>query len=301
MIRVLKPGILSSLQDIGRPGYRAWGIGPGGAMDRYALASANRLVRNKAGEACLEIHFPAPALLFEQEAEIAVTGADFAPHINGVPVAPWTSLYISAGQAIEFRAPRQGARAYLSLRGGFTTKTWLGSASTDLQTGLGGQRLQKDDVLQPGHAPNFDWRMQHWPDANSVYIHGLLPLLPGPEWNWLDARGHEQLESAVFSIRPESNRTGFRLQGPALNRCYTGELISCPVSMGTVQLLPDGQLIILMADHPTTGGYPRVAQVPEYALPTLAQYTAGRDISFQLTTLAACMASQFFKTYLSWT
>jgi antagonist of KipI len=287
MIQVVKQGLLDTIQDEGRYGYQHLGINPGGAMDRVALYLANSLVGNDLKEAAIELHFPASAFLFEEDAMIALSGADFGAMINDIPISINKPVLISRNSILRFTRPVSGARCYLAIRGGLVLERWLNSFSTHLKAeagGLEGRRLQKNDRLPFKLTAHYEWL----PDALelpwSADIRGLYPetntirILKGSDWV-------DDITCATFLITEQSDRMGFRLKGPAIHTAHTEERLSAGVTRGTIQLLPDGQLIILMADHQTTGGYPRVAHVITADLPALAQYNADQRFSFQLTDL----------------
>lgn len=291
---VLKSGILDSLQDRGRFGHRGQGINPGGAMDVFSLQVANMLVGNDPGEAAIELHFPASAFLVTQPVLLALAGADFAPTINGEPIPLHRPILAGRNDVLQFQEPRRGARCYLALYGGFRVNGWLGSKSTHLRAHAGGwqgRALQLKDELPlqtippPGlQAGDKEWKYlpwqadPDWPDEIDA-----IGILPGPEWEQCTADAKEVITRSSFLLTHQSDRMGYRLDHPPLRRMVAEEMISTGVTTGTVQLLPDGKLIVLMADHQTTGGYPRVAQVISAHLPKLAQRRAGEAIRFQLT------------------
>lgn len=296
-IQVQKPGLLDTLQDGGRYGYQQLGINPGGAMDRLAMRVANMLVGNKPGMAVLEMHFPAAVLLFETPTLVALSGADFSPEIDGKQVPLHQPLLVKKGATLQCKKQRKGARLYLAVAGGFTAEEWLHSASTQLQVkagGFAGRALRKhDSLLLKTPAPyllpeplqafeTLPWRAA----VDGLYHDGPVRCIAGKELDRLDKRSRQLLTDSVFQITRESNRMGYRLQGPALQTNLTGELVSTAVTRGTIQLLPNGQLIVLMAEHQTTGGYPRVGHVASADLPALAQKQAGEQFGLQLVSVA---------------
>ena len=294
-LRILKAGILDSIQDCGRFGYQHQGINPTGAMDKFAASVANALVGNALNEAVLELHFPASVFLFDQPAVIALTGADFQATINGESVPINQPLLINKSSILQFHSRKEKARCYLALHGGFIIDKWLDSFSTNLKAeagGLEGRKLKKDDQIELNSKidlSNFindeDFKILPW-KANQAwheYDDTEIFILHGNEWDWLDKDSQQQLLSGSFIISNNSDRMGFRLKGKALQTISNEELVSSAICFGTVQLLPDGQLIILMADHQTTGGYPRVANIISAHLPRIAQMNAGEKISFRIT------------------
>ncbi|MBK8921644.1 MAG: biotin-dependent carboxyltransferase family protein [Saprospirales bacterium] len=289
-LQVLKSGLLDTIQDRGRFGYAHLGINPSGAMDTIALALANMLVGNPAETAALELHFPGPRLRFELPALFALGGGDFMPRLNGVPIPVHTPVAAGAGSVLSFSGIKNGARAYLAVRGGFRLEPWLGSRSTNRAAGAGGfqgRALQTGDLLAFEPLPELEkitagrrQRVSSW----SLNTSGFYPPGPtmrfcaGPEYDWLDTRSKHLLENNDWLITPQSDRMGYRMQGAPLQMAEKQDLISSVVTPGTLQLLPNGSFIILMADSQTTGGYPRVGQLITADLPGLAQMLPGQHI-----------------------
>lgn len=284
---VLKAGVLDTVQDGGRFGLAHLGIAPAGAMDAVAFTLANALVANRPTEAVLEMHFPAPVLRFEATAMVALAGADFDAQLAGVPVPMDTPVVAMSGAELVFRRPKTGARCYLSVLGGFDLEPWLGSCSTDLAAQAGGwqgRALQTGDRL-PLRQPEKE-ALQRMGDNCRVLPWGVRPtgvyaadrrvrFLPGPEYPYLGVESRQLLETARWPIAPNSNRMGYRTNGPLLALNDALEMVSTAVTPGTVQLLPDGHFVVLMAGCQTTGGYPRIAQIITADLPRLAQMRAG--------------------------
>ncbi|HEX8638389.1 MAG TPA: biotin-dependent carboxyltransferase family protein [Pyrinomonadaceae bacterium] len=286
----LKSGILTTVQDLGRNGFRRFGINPNGAMDRTAARLLNVLLGNDETEALLETHFPAPEILFEENAVFAVGGADFGAKLSGAIVENWKPHYAQKGDVLKFTAKVFGNRAYLSIRNGFRIEKRLGSASTNLTAQFGGAKMQKDDRLffkqteiNAGNGANF--RISD----SLIPFYSRFPIVravAGAEFESLTAHGEQTFRNENFVVTPESDRMGFRLRGKSIFPLEKKELVSSAVNFGTVQLLPDGQLIVLMADAPTSGGYPRLAHVIEADLPLVAQLGAGDKIAFHLISQA---------------
>ncbi|MDX1936255.1 MAG: biotin-dependent carboxyltransferase family protein [Flavihumibacter sp.] len=288
---IIKPGILDSLQDAGRYGYSHWGINPGGAMDSFAATVANALVCNKTTETVLELHFPASQLLFEQNSLISICGADFTPVLDGAPIPLWQPILIRKNSILHFRNQQKGARCYIAVHGGFEAAEWLGSSSTHLKlalSGFNGRRLEKNDQLlfkEPCIyfasllSAGKPFRILNW--GASVYNTYAWPneifFIPGPQINYL-AIDAKELGAVNFTIHPSSDRMGYHLRGEALTITHTEEIISTGVTRGTIQLLPSGQLVVLMADHQTTGGYPIIGTCIQAHLPKLAQLRASEAI-----------------------
>jgi antagonist of KipI len=250
------------------------------------------LLGNDETEAVLEIHFPAPVLHFDEPATIALGGADFAAYLNEKPIENWRPVRVEKGGVLEFRHRNFGARIYLSARGGFQIPEWLGSQSTNLSAKIGGfdgRAFQKNDRLFFKQRTTSDERRTSYKISTSVLpFYSRFPtvrMVAGAEWENLSEESRGTFLSNAFSIRRDSDRMGFRLEGENLNLTEKIELLSSAVNFGTIQLLPDGQLIILMADHQTTGGYPRVGSVATIDLPLLAQLNPGDTVNFYLISI----------------
>ena len=299
-LKIIRQGILDTIQDIGRHFHQHLGVNPGGAMDRIAMQVANSLVGNILHAPTIEMHFPAPVVLFQEETIIAITGADFTPMLNGEVIPLYHPVIVSKNSILQFNRLVHGARCYLSVFGGYKIQPWLNSTSTHIKAGVGGidgRSLQEDDeiefVSQLKNKSNITINTNHfrvlpWSADKRLQIDlsNRIRLLPGPEWNMLSKKTIESFTTDPFTIRNASDRMGYRLDGPVLQPDDAFEhinMVSSPVTFGTVQLLPDGQLIILMADHQTTGGYPRIATVINVDLPILAQKNPGQTIQMQIT------------------
>jgi antagonist of KipI len=276
-------GILTTVQDLGRNGFRSFGINPNGAMDRTAVRLINILLANDENEAVIEFHFPAPKLRFENDAVIALGGADFGAKLNDEPIENWHLVFVAKGSLLQFTGKISGARCYLSVKGGFETEKWLGSASTNLVANVG-KPLIKGDKLKFNDEKQIANRKLKI--ANSILpYYSKFPtvrVVAGVEFENLTALSEQNLLKKSFKISNQSDRMGFRLEGEPLHLLDSQELISSAVNFGTIQLLPNGQMIILMADHQTTGGYPRIAHVVSSDLPLLAQLNPNDKVAFHL-------------------
>ena len=291
-IRIIKQGIFDTIQDDGRYGYQHLGINPGGAMDIIAASVANMLVGNRINEAVIELHFPASAFLFEKPCIIAISGADFSPTIHNEPVPLNTAIIMAGSTELSFKQYRKGARCYLAIQGGFDASSWLNSYSTNTKVqagGFHGRILRKDGILHC-HAEPFIYASlppQSYiltpvkAGINSFYSSpDSIRCISGRQYGWLNDTSKNILENTTFTISTQSDRMGYRLTGKALQTTEQKQLLSCGVTKGAIQLLPDGQLILLMADHQTTGGYPVIANVISADVPALAQMQPGTVIQF---------------------
>lgn len=295
-LRVIRSGLLDTVQDLGRYGWQHLGINPGGAMDRWSAQVANSLVNNKRADAVIELHFPASEFFFETAALIAVCGADFSPSLNGEEIPCWQPVLVNKYSILQFYGLKKGARAYLAIHGGLDLAPWLHSYSTHLKASIGGYRgraLQKDDEIGIQLLPPeliallgkkefliLPWKADTAWNENET---SEILLLEGNEWDRLDNTSKEKIKNQPFIITNQSDRMGYRLHGDILHMTGYEELVSSAAGFGTIQLLPNGQLIVLMADHQTTGGYPRVAHVISSCHPRLAQMAAGDQIRFRFT------------------
>lgn len=283
-VAVLKPGLLTTLQDRGRHGYAAFGVGHTGPMDEVALRLANALVGNADEAAVLEITLTGPRLRFDTDAVIALTGADFDSRLGDAPFAGWRAVPVPAGAVLDLARARRGTRAYLAIAGGFRAVPVLGSAATDVNAGLGaplrgGEALGIGEHTSAPAGNRATWSLdpRPWFDPDP---HRPIRLLRGRHFDALDARSHAALFGAPFRIAADSNRVGYRLDGERLTLATPLEIVSEPLAFGTVQLPPGGQPIALMAEHPVTGGYPRIGQVAAVDLPRLAQRRPGDPLRF---------------------
>jgi len=285
---VARPGLLTTVQDLGRPGWGRFGVSSSGAMDTVALRIANRLVGNAEGAAGLEVTAVGPELEFRGQMVFAIGGGNLSPTLDGEPIEPWRAYRADDGAVLAFGARRQGARCVLAVAGGLVARTVFGSAATDLEAGLGGiegRRVRKGDVLEVGVAERQkDLRTAH-PVVLHVYADPfVLRLLPA-EGGDVEAPVLDAFCSARWRVSERSNRMGFRLDGPALPH-GTGEMLSEPIPPGTVQLPPGGGPILLMADRPTVGGYPRLGTVIGADLSKAAQLWVGHTVRFTTVSLA---------------
>lgn len=300
-LRILRPGLLTTVQDLGRLGYQQDGVIVSGAMDAQALRVANLLVGNDENAAGLEITLRGPRIRFESDSLVALTGARLSPALNGQPVAPNRAVWVAAGTELAFGAAVAGCRAYLAVAGGVAVPLVLGSRSTYLRAGFGGHQgraLQAGDVLPVGTPSALGAHLlQHlarpgraWAAAGFTPGPTLCPYprfrpvlraVRGPEYEQFTAESQRAFWQEPFTITPAADRMGYRLQGPPLLRRAETELLSSAVAFGTVQVPAGGQPIALLADHQTTGGYPRLAQVASVDWPRLAQAAPGQQLRFQ--------------------
>jgi antagonist of KipI len=281
-LRVEEPGLLTTIQDLGRPNAIAAGVQSGGAMDRFAHSAANLLVGNDPGFATLECTLRGPRLVAEQKCAIAITGADLDPRVNGESVPAWVSLLLNPGDRLTFGSRRQGARTYIAIAGGFEADRWLGSFSTNLLAGRGGMHgrpLRSGDTLTVGAEPRRPAVTERsLPEhLRPDYSDHTLRAIGGPHLKRLDPGSRALLFQATYTVNRDSDRMGYRLDGPPL-AVIGDELLSFGLVAGAVQVPSSGQPIVLMADHGTAGGYPVVATVVSASLPIAAQLLPGDEL-----------------------
>jgi antagonist of KipI len=288
-IFIIKAGVLDTFQDLGRNGFRKLGINPNGSMDKTAARLLNILLGNNENEAVLEMHFPASDIQFEEDSIFAIGGAEFGAKLNDKPINNWQIQTAKKGDKLTFTNKILGNRCYLAIKGGYKIEKWLGSSSTNLTAEIGGfegRKLAKDDRI----GLNSKFKIQNSKSPIRL-APSIIPrysksptvrIVSGAEYQDLTALSEQEFLSQNYKITQDSNRMGFRLKGKQLHLLYQKELVSSAVNFGTIQLLPDGQIIILMADHQTTGGYPRIAHVVEQDLPLVAQLGDGDNIGFHI-------------------
>lgn len=297
-ITVLKPGLLSTFQDLGRFGYQHLGVPACGAMDGNALRLANLLAGNDPGCAALEITLVGPRLRFEQPACFAIAGADLGATLNGEPAALHRPLVARAGDELAWTARVRGARCYLAVHGGFALDTVMGSDSTYLRSGFGGlqgRALAKGDHItlrRPLRGQSLQdlvdmlWQQRiYLPAGLSARPDAAVRIMPGAQWNDFSAASRQALVEAIWRIGAQSDRMGYRLEGPPLALSSPRQLLSEAIAFGAIQVPAGGAPIVLMADRQTTGGYPKIAQVATVDLPVLAQKAPGDAVSFELIDL----------------
>ena len=289
-IEVLAPGLLTTVQDLGREGFGPMGVSPSGAADPIALRIGNRLVGNAEGAAGLEMTLLGGTFQFQGACVVALTGSDFGATLEDAPVVQWASLEAKPGQTLRLGPTRSGARCYLCVRGGIGVKPFLGSASTHLLSGLGGHEgraLRKGDVLKVGGS--VDTSRTGTFACFSKALRQLAPrkvlrVTPGPQSDWFPKAARESFYASAYRVTEEANRMGLRLEGPLLPEGAQGkafgEMISEGVSLGAIQIAAGGSPIILFVEQQTTGGYAKIANVISADLGSLGQLRPRDEIRF---------------------
>ncbi|AYB40192.1 biotin-dependent carboxyltransferase family protein [Brevibacillus laterosporus] len=305
-IRVIKPGLLTLIQDQGRFGFRKYGVVTSEAMDPMALRIANMLVGNAEQLATLEMTLTGAELAFEHDSLIAITGADLSFTINGERLPMWRPIFVRSGTVVKGGGCRTGCRAYLAIAGGIEVEQVLGSRSTYARAGMGGYQgrsLQAGDYISVGEPANVtraflekwdnrlakqtslrSWTSVDWSvsaDCLATYRRNpQVRISRGTHFSLFTSESQQNLFQSPYKITPQSDRMGYRLQGAMLDLVEPIELLSEAVAFGTIQVPAEGYPIILLADRQTTGGYPRIGQVATVDLPILAQMKPGEEIMF---------------------
>jgi biotin-dependent carboxylase-like uncharacterized protein len=283
MIAVVKAGLLTTIQDLGRPGFAHLGVARSGALDQPALRRANRLVGNLDTAAGLETTLNGASLRAESAVTVAVTGAHAQVAVDGMPVEFGTAVAVPTGSLLEIGPARSGVRSYLAVAGGISVAPVLGSRSTDTLSGLGPPPLRPGFVLPVGSQPALP--LEPPPPAPPPSTEDItLRIRLGPRYDWFSLPARDALVSEPYTLSVKSNRVGARLTGAPLPRANTGELPSEGIVLGAIQVPADGQPLVFLADHPTTGGYPVIAVVDRDDLPLLAQARPGTIVRFQAWT-----------------
>lgn len=289
IIHVLRPGLFTTIQDLGRFGYQRFGVSVSGAMDPWALTVGNRLLGNPDRAAGLEITVQGPELLFEEALFVAITGADLSPATDGVALPMWTVVRMPAGSRLEFGMRRQGTRAYLTVAGGIDGPLMLGSRSTHVRSGLGGvagRALRKWDRLDvgPARAAGRTYVVRTLPEGQRPRYRSTatIRVVPGPQADRFTEDALELIASQPYRLTSESDRMGYRLQGLGLPHRTSADIVSDAVTIGSLQVPADRQPILLMADCQTTGGYAKLATMIAADRSPAAQLSPGDRISFMV-------------------
>ncbi|MFS1511498.1 biotin-dependent carboxyltransferase family protein [Chengkuizengella sp. SCS-71B] len=303
-LKILKPGMLTTIQDLGRVGYQKYGVVASGVMDSYAARLANLLVGNGENAAVMEITMIGPSIEFQEDSLISICGGDLSAVVEGEKVPMWRPIIIKSGSCLLFGNAKSGCRAYLSVAGGISIPKVMGSRSTDLRAAIGGYKGRKiksgDVILTHQPDPIRDTRIKSLLQnftAKSSFIplpwyvsENSLPAYPsqvvirmmkGREYELFQDESINSLLNNTFTIHPQSDRMAYRLKGAKIQLKSNLNMISEAVTMGTIQVPPDGFPRILLADRQTIGGYPRIAQVASVDLPFIAQLKPGDTVMFQ--------------------
>ena len=301
MITVVKPGLLSTIQDEGRPGYRAFGMPLAGAVDRDAYAVANLLAGNRAGDAAIEMTLLGGAFRFDSDAVVAITGADMQPTLEGAQVAGWSSFPVAAGSVLAFSSAREGCRCYLAVRGGIDVPVVLGSRSTYTRArvgGLQGRALVAGDLLATGpsarpstgsgRAAPPPWRLParlvpRYPREKRIRV------LLGPQDDRFPRGGLASFLGATYAVSNRNDRMGYQLEGPPIEHARGADIVSDGMIPGSVQVPGNGFPIVMMHDCPTVGGYAKIATAISADLARMAQARTGDFVHFEACTFETAL------------
>jgi antagonist of KipI len=287
---VEKSGLMTTIQDNGRTGYRNIGMPVSGPMDTTAFRLANLIVGNRETEAALEVTMQGPVLHFTSDTELALCGADLNPSINDEQVSNNKPLLIKKGDVLRFGLAEKGMRVYIAFKGGIKIEKQLGSSSTYLAAGIGGHKgraLKAGDKIElnlQGHSErDIPWFAS--PFFFTYLQKREVRILKSKQWNWFTKEAQSSFLSRDFTIQSESDRMGYRLDGPTLMTKERRELSTEGIVKGSIQVPANGRPIILMADSQPTGGYPKIANVITADLPVIAQLKPLEKIRFREVTM----------------
>ncbi len=288
VIQVQAPGLLTTVQDLGREGFGPIGVSPSGAADPISLRLGNRLVGNVESAAGLEMTLLGGSFLFPKGAILALTGSDFGPILDDSAITTGTSIEVRPGQRLRLGPTRSGARCYLCVQGGIAVTPFLLSASTHVLSGLGGfdgRPLREGDILHIGPA-NKLFRKRTIASQASEHLspRRVLRVTPGPQVDWFSESSLRSFYSTTYRVGEQSNRMGLRLQGTLVSPRDSRQMITEGVSLGAVQVPAGGSPIILFVDQQTTGGYPKIASVISADLHRVGQLRPRDEIRFEQVT-----------------
>ncbi|MGE6596368.1 biotin-dependent carboxyltransferase family protein [Bacillus proteolyticus] len=302
-VEILHAGMFTTVQDLGRSHYQQYGVPVGGAMDKNALRLINMLVGNEENEAGLEITIMGPKLLIKKTTLLAIGGADMEPLLNGERIPLWRPILAEEGSMLCLGKAKSGCRAYVTFAGGINIDRTMGSKSTYIRAALGGiegRMLKKGDYFQigtgSGVTSRFIQNLQEeeriktkWAICNDALPkykkYPILRVITDFEYDQFTEESIKSFFSKEYKVSNYADRMGYRLDGDVLNRVEEIEILSSPVTFGTIQVPNGGQPIILMADRQTTGGYPRIGNVVSVDLPLLAQLKPGDYVTFEKITM----------------
>ncbi len=294
---VLNPGMQTTVQDLGRTGYQAYGMPVAGAVDSFAFRAGNLLLGNEEGAAGLEMVMMGPKLRIERELAIAITGANMSPLLNGQPLPMWECVMVSAGDEISFQSPESGLRSYLLVAGGLDVPLVMGSRSTYLRAGIGGldgRKLAKGDTLKVG----VEDVPAHLRSGNGV-PQNLIPayeqeatvrVVMGPQDDHFTEKGRRTFLTETYRVTQEIDRMGYRLEGPKIEHREGADIISDGIPLGAIQIPGHGSPIVMLNDRQTTGGYPKIAAVISTDLYRVGQAKPGDRLTFQAISRSEAVA-----------
>lgn len=289
-IRILKPGMMTTVQDRGRYGYQSQGFSVAGVMDMRSFKIANLLLDNPENEAVLEFTLIGPTLQFTSETIIAITGGDFSPTVNGEPVPMYTALYMNRGDILKFGSARTGSRGYVAFSSYLRVPTVMGSRCTNMKSSIGGfkgRKLQANDYIEfrikRRYLPFFLSRSLKIDEFDQEKV--TLRVVMGPQDNVFSKQGIETFLNSEYTVTSDFDRMGCRLDGPFIAPKETSDIISDGIALGSIQVPSHGKPIILLADRQTTGGYAKIATVATVDIPKLVQRKTDHKVRFEAITV----------------
>ena len=305
-ITVLNPGLLTTVQDMGRVGYQEFGVSVSGVMDPRATSLANILVGNEENEAVLECTMMGPQLRFDVDNCIAITGGDLGPTLDGQPIPNYSAICVHAGQVLRFTAPRTGCRAYIAFAGGLDIPMVMGSRSTYMKAkigGLNGRKLEKEDVIG-FRAPKTELKNMKDRNMSPEFVprkEYTVRVVLGPQDDAFTDEGIKTFLSEVYTVTPDFDRMGCRLEGAAVKHKEGGDIISDGIAFGAIQIPSAGKPIIMLADRQTTGGYTKIANVITADFRIIGQLKAGDKVRFEKVSVAQAQDALLTqRTALNW-
>jgi antagonist of KipI len=299
-IKILHKGLVDSIQDIGRYGFQHLGIQPNGCMDLLSASLANSILQNDIHTPVIELHFPSSQIQFLEDGIICITGANFVPVLNEKSIALYKPILVKKNDVLSMLQPLEGSIAYVGIKAVYDSPKWLNSHSFNTA------KLKTEDVLPFSMHPSnpiiamqtLNENLNH---ARIEQVHNNIfsntnpiRILPGPAWQDVNENALNELMNTPFTISAQRNRMGYPLTGPKLNLNIPNAYLSSAVTRGTLQLLPSGDLIVLMADHQTIGGYANLGQIILVDLPRFAQMKTGISFKFSVANLET--AQTLFRT-----
>ena len=291
-ITVLNPGLLTTVQDLGRIGYQQFGVSVSGAMDPRSTAIANLLVGNPDGEAVLECTMMGPHLQFNKDNCIAITGGDLGATLDGQSVETYRAVKVAAGQVLKFTMPKKGCRAFIAFAGGLDIPEVMGSRSTYMKAkigGLNGRKLEKGDEIG-FRAPKTELKNMNFRSMASEFVprpEYTIRVVLGPQDDYFTEAGIQTFLSQVYTVTPEFDRMGCRLEGEVIAHKDGGDIISDGIAFGAIQVPSAGKPIIMLGDRQTTGGYTKIANVISVDFRILAQLKAGDKVRVEKVSIKA--------------
>lgn len=290
VFNVTKPGLSTTVQDLGRYGYLKYGVPISGAMDAFSLAAANVLVGNKPGDAGLEVTLIGPELLLLTKMQVAITGAAVCPKIDGQDVPMWQALNLEEEDVVSFSRMESGCRVYMAVRGGVNAPLVLRSRSTYVRGGFGGingRQLRTGDIVEGFEAEPLDTMHRMPQELVPKFTHHFqVQAVLGPQADMFTEKGVDTFFSSEYRVTPEADRMGYRLEGPLIEHKGKADIVSDALLPGSVQVPKNGKPIVIMRDAQTTGGYPKIAVITTPDVSLLGQAKPNDMIEFSEVTLS---------------